>query len=185
MSAYTWCRTNKGPQNEWLHRIGKAASDRCKCGDDRGTRGGRVPELEQWRPRRAVWKEWREALGGRAVSKKEAEEEGDLLGAFFYRVYEFLFSFSNPPPIVHRLEGMQSSSFLQLFLRMLFLILLLLPLFLILLLLPFRLVTLLFPQPISFFLIILSLLILFLRTLSHLILLVLILVLAHHTSYVL
>ena len=60
------------------------------------------PELGQWRPRRAVWKEWKEALGGRAVSKKEAEEEGDLLGAFFYRVYEFLFSFSNPPPIVHR-----------------------------------------------------------------------------------
>ena len=46
--------------------------------------------------------EWREALGGRAVSKKEAEEEGDLLGAYFYRVYEFLFSFSNPPPIVHK-----------------------------------------------------------------------------------
>ena len=61
------------------------------------------PELDQWRPRRAVWKDWREALGGRAVSKKkEEEEEGDLLGAFFYRVYEFLFSFSNPPPVVHR-----------------------------------------------------------------------------------
>ena len=50
----------------------------------------------------AVWKEWRDALGGRAINKKEAEEEGDLLGAFFYCVYEFLFSFSNPPPIVHR-----------------------------------------------------------------------------------
>ena len=60
------------------------------------------PELDQWRPRRAVWKDWREALGGRAVSKKKEEEEGDVLGAFFYRVYEFLFSFSNPPPVVHR-----------------------------------------------------------------------------------
>ena len=59
------------------------------------------PELEQWRPRRAVWKEWREALGGRAVSKKEEEEE-DLLGAFFFRIYEFLFTFSDPPPVVHR-----------------------------------------------------------------------------------
>ena len=46
--------------------------------------------------------EWREALGGRPVSKKEVEEEEDLLGAFFYQVYEFLFSFSNPPPIIHR-----------------------------------------------------------------------------------
>ena len=61
-------------------------------------------ELDQWRPRRAVWKDWREALGSRVVSKKkkEEEEEGDLLGAFFYRVYEFLFSFANPPPVIHR-----------------------------------------------------------------------------------
>ena len=58
------------------------------------------PELDQWRPRRAVWKDWREALGGRAVSKKEEEE--DLLGAFFYRVYEFLFTFSDPPPVIHK-----------------------------------------------------------------------------------
>ena len=49
-----------------------------------------------------VWKDWREALGGRAVSKKKEEEEGDLLGAFFYRVYEFLFTFPNPPPVIHR-----------------------------------------------------------------------------------
>ena len=40
-----------------------------------------------------------EALGG-AVSKKE--EEKDLLGAFFYRIYEFLSTFSDPPPVVHR-----------------------------------------------------------------------------------
>ena len=48
-----------------------------------------------------VWKDWREALGGRAVSKKKTkeEEEGDLLGAFFFRIYEFLFTISNP---IHR-----------------------------------------------------------------------------------
>ena len=57
------------------------------------------PELNQWRPRRAVWKEWREALGGRAVRK---EEEEDYLGAFFYRIYEFLYTFSDPPPVIHR-----------------------------------------------------------------------------------
>ena len=61
------------------------------------------PELDQWRPRRAVWEDWRKALGGRAVSKKkEEEEEGDLLGAFFFRIYEFLFTLSNPPPVIHR-----------------------------------------------------------------------------------
>ena len=56
------------------------------------------PELNKWRPRRAVWKDWREALGGRAVSnKRKEEEEGDLLGAFFFYIYEFLSAFSNPP----------------------------------------------------------------------------------------
>ena len=61
------------------------------------------PELDQWRPRKAVWKDWREALGGRAVSKKKKEEEEeDLLGAFFYRVYEFLYTHTNPPPVIHR-----------------------------------------------------------------------------------
>ena len=44
-------------------------------------------ELDQWRPRRVVWKEWEGALGGRAVRNKEAEEEGDLPGIFFYRIY--------------------------------------------------------------------------------------------------
>ena len=61
------------------------------------------PELDQWRPRRAVWKDWKEALGGRAVSnksKKEEEEEGDLLGAFFFRIYEFLFILPNMSPRV-------------------------------------------------------------------------------------
>ena len=36
--------------------------------------------------------------------KKEEEEEGDRLGAFFYRIYEFLFMFSNPPEVIHRLH---------------------------------------------------------------------------------
>ena len=51
-------------------------------------------------PRKAVWKDWREALGGRAVKKEEEEEEGDLLGAYFFRIYEFLYTFSNPPLVV-------------------------------------------------------------------------------------
>ena len=31
---------------------------------------------------------------------QDSHLRGDLLGAFFYRVNEFLFSFSNPPPII-------------------------------------------------------------------------------------
>ena len=106
LSAYTWCRNNKGPQNEWLFKIKKKDTECCKCGEPAMT-GTHVveecPELDQWRSRRAVWKDWREALGGRAVNKKkEEEEEGDLLGAFFFRIYEFLFTLSNPPPVIYR-----------------------------------------------------------------------------------
>ena len=57
MSAYVWFRTNKGPQNEWLFKIGKSDTDRCKCGEEAIT-GTHVveecPELDQCRPRRAV-----------------------------------------------------------------------------------------------------------------------------------
>ena len=55
------------------------------------------PELDQWRPRRAVWKEWKEALGGRAVSKKEEEE--DLLGLSFIASTNFFFHFPTHPPL--------------------------------------------------------------------------------------
>ena len=29
-------------------------------------------------------------------------DQEDLLGGFFFRIYEFLFTFPNPPPVVHR-----------------------------------------------------------------------------------
>ena len=61
-------------------------------------------ELDQWHPQRAEWKEWKEALGGRAKKRKEeGEEEVDLLEMLFYHVYEFLYSFSVPvhlPPVI-------------------------------------------------------------------------------------
>ena len=55
LSAFTWCWSDKGPQNGWLFRIGKADSDKCRCGEV--MTGIHVveecPELEQsrWRPR--------------------------------------------------------------------------------------------------------------------------------------
>ena len=51
------------------------------------------PELDQWRPRRAEWAEWRETLGGRAKRKKKEEaneEEVNPLKVFFFYIYEFL-----------------------------------------------------------------------------------------------
>ena len=32
LSAYTWTRTNRGPQKAWLHHIGKAEHPSCTCG---------------------------------------------------------------------------------------------------------------------------------------------------------
>jgi len=35
VSAYTWLRTNKGPQKPWLHYIGKSDDPSCPCGHPR------------------------------------------------------------------------------------------------------------------------------------------------------
>ena len=32
ISAYTWTRTERGPQNKWLHHVKKANSPACNCG---------------------------------------------------------------------------------------------------------------------------------------------------------
>ena len=32
LAAYTWSRTNRGPQKAWLHHIGKVADPACPCG---------------------------------------------------------------------------------------------------------------------------------------------------------
>lgn len=57
LSAYTWCRSDKGRHSGWLFRISKADSYQCRCG--LGVMAAthvaeECPELE----------EWREALGG-------------------------------------------------------------------------------------------------------------------------
>lgn len=42
LSAYTWCFTNRGPPNSWLHKIGKAEADKCGRHDG-DAHGGGVP----------------------------------------------------------------------------------------------------------------------------------------------
>ena len=89
LPAYTWCQSD----TECM-----ATQDRqggCKCGEVMtGTHVvEECSEIDQWRPRRAVWKEWKEALGGGAVIKKKAEEEGDLLGNFFF-LFHFRYRYS-------------------------------------------------------------------------------------------
>ena len=31
ISAYSWCVTEKGPQNKWLHKIKKSDTPACRC----------------------------------------------------------------------------------------------------------------------------------------------------------
>ena len=31
LSAYSWTRTDRGPQKQWLHRIGRAENPHCPC----------------------------------------------------------------------------------------------------------------------------------------------------------
>ena len=42
VSAYTWMRTNKGPQRQWLYQLRKSASPTCQCGDDQIQSGDHV-----------------------------------------------------------------------------------------------------------------------------------------------
>ena len=81
-------------------RQGEHGQVQVRRGDDRHTRGRRVPGTRPVAAQRSELKEWKEALGGRA-KRKEVEEEVDLIGIFFYRIYEFLYSFSNASPVNH------------------------------------------------------------------------------------
>ena len=69
--------------------------------DDGHARRGRVPRTRPVATAQGGMEGVEKGPRGSAVSKKEAEEEWDLLGVFFYRIYEFLFSFSNPAPVIH------------------------------------------------------------------------------------
>ena len=40
ISAYTWMRTNKGPQRQWLYQIKRADSPYCHCNSDNTIQSG-------------------------------------------------------------------------------------------------------------------------------------------------
>ena len=96
LSAYTWMRTDRGPQKQWLHHIGKAASPRCSCPDEPPETGHHLvfscPRFA--RPRaeflgeRTSWEEldvpvWKKVGEGADTEYFEATEEffGYLYGA--------------------------------------------------------------------------------------------------------
>src|SRR5258706_5199548 len=108
ISAYTWCVTEKGPQNKWLHKIKKKDTPECHCHEQQsqphpvqsgehlvercnilGEKGKLVEreEMREWKTRhsRGQLKDRREK--GPVGPEKEKEE--DKLESFFCHLYEF------------------------------------------------------------------------------------------------
>lgn len=91
MSAYAWCRTEKGPQRSWLHKIGKAESDGCPCGHHIQQDGRHLtfdcPQFQEQRQAMGSIKDWEDP--DRPIwIKKEGEEDWDAVEAFFGFLYK-------------------------------------------------------------------------------------------------
>ena len=105
ISAYTWCVTEKGPQNKWLHYVKKADTPACRCQQEnpeqsgehlvercslltkaRGQVGGK--KLLEWKSRHARNKAEKEE-GPVGPAAKEKEKETDEMENFFCQIYEF------------------------------------------------------------------------------------------------
>ena len=86
LRAYTWTRTERGPQNKWLHHIKKAASPSCACGGEEETRKHIVLECPLF-----------EAIQAEFIGEKSSWEEldkadwrkvGDGNDAWYFEVVE-------------------------------------------------------------------------------------------------
>ena len=94
LSAYTWLRTNRGPQAQWLHHIGKATSPTCTRCDTLAEESGdhitfqcqgRASERRKWLAGAKSWEE----LDNPIWSTKEegGGEEVDKVETFFEIMY--------------------------------------------------------------------------------------------------
>ena len=106
ISAYTWCVTEKGPQNKWLHKLKKSDTPACRCQQQEEQSGehlaARCSLLTRARSQveRKELLEWKSRHARNKMEKKEKgpvepgkEEEEDKLETFFCQLYEF----HNPP----------------------------------------------------------------------------------------
>ena len=93
LSAYTWLRTDKGPQKKWLHYIGKAANPACACGhspEDERHIMFECPRFRSWRDEylgeRRTWEELDKQFW---IKRGEGDKEKFFEGteAFFGLVY--------------------------------------------------------------------------------------------------
>ena len=116
ISAYTWCVTEKGPQNKWLHKIKKADTPNCRCQQEHPTQEQEQSgehlvercslltrartqvgkkELLEWKSRHARNKVKKKEKGPVGPAELKTEKEEDKLETFFCKVYEF----HNPIPV--------------------------------------------------------------------------------------
>ena len=82
LSAYTWFRAGKGPQRQWLHKIGKAKDTSCPCGaavqsGDHIVWECRLHLSERRRNRMAGLKLWEEIDRSIWVVEEEADDPSD------------------------------------------------------------------------------------------------------------
>jgi len=90
LSAFTWCRTNRGPQRQWLHYIHKADDPSCpRCGSQ--TEDGThivfsCPTFNSGRARLGHISEWQDLDQRRWVQERD-EEPWDAVEYFFYSIY--------------------------------------------------------------------------------------------------
>lgn len=92
LSAYTWLRTDRGPQKWWLHKIGKADTSSCQCGHH--TENGHhitfeCPLYHIQRQAMGNIKEW-EDIDRPIWIKEEDEDDWDAVEVFFGFLYRKL-----------------------------------------------------------------------------------------------
>jgi len=88
--AYTWFRTDRGPQKSWLHRIGKSADATCPC-SSLVENGDHITficprfnkERAEWLGTRSTWEELDSPVWG-----KEGDDDlYDAIEAFFHYMF--------------------------------------------------------------------------------------------------
>jgi len=89
LAAYTWCRSNKGPQRSWLHKIGKVPNPDCpECGEEET--GEHIvfvcPGHHQERRKLGEIREWKDL--DKPMMKGEEGNRYDAVEDFFYYCHQ-------------------------------------------------------------------------------------------------
>jgi len=91
LAAYTWCRSNKGPQRSWLHKIRKAPNPDCpNCGEEETGEHivFRCPAHQQERVKMGEIQEWKDLDKPRW--RGEGKNRYDAVVDFFFYCYQHM-----------------------------------------------------------------------------------------------